>query len=203
VSGISTILWDIGGVLLTNGWDKPSRILAAEKFGLDWDEFESRHQQLEPLWDRDLIRIDEYLKQAIFHRTRPFTAAEFKEFMLGCTQPHPGTIAFAGDVYRSRRYLQAALNNEPLDLNLYRIEQYGLRSCFTAFFSSCFLGVAKPDPEIYRKTLMILQRPAEECLFIDDRETNLESARTEGMRTLLYSGLSQLRESLRNIGVFP
>jgi putative hydrolase of the HAD superfamily len=203
MSEITTILWDIGGVLLTNGWDKQSRQTAAGVFALDWDEFEQRHQEQEPLWDRGRITMREYLDRVIFHRTRPFTVEQVEEYIIGCSKPHPETIAFAEEIFRSGNFLQAAVNNEPLELNLRRIQHYGLRRCFTAFFSSCFLGEAKPDLEIYRKTLMILQRSAAECLFIDDRVVNVESAGKLGMKACLYSGLSELREWLQVQSIYP
>ena len=203
MSEITTILWDIGGVLLTNGWDRNSRVRAAAEFAMDWDDFESRHQELEPLWDRGRITMREYLDRAIFHRPRTFSVKQMEDYIIDCSQPHPETIEFAAEVFRSRSCLQVALNNEPLELNLRRIEKFDLKRCFTAFLSSCFLGEAKPDPAIYRKALMILQRSASECLFIDDRPVNLESAGKAGMRTLLYTDLDQLRSSLRAEGFLP
>ncbi len=201
--GIGVILWDIGGVLLTNGWDHSARLLASRKFDIEWDEFEQRHQQLEPLWDTGRIDINEYLEKAIFFRTRPFSPDQMRDYIVSCSQPHRETLDLAGELFRSGRYLQAALNNEPLELNLIRIEKFGLRRCFTAFFSSCFLGVAKPDAEIFRRTLLILQRPATECLFIDDRAVNVESAARLGMNTLHFTGFADLRDSLQNLGVYP
>ena len=203
MSEITTILWDIGGVLLTNGWDRQSRQTAADVFSLDWDEFEHRHQELEPLWDKGRISMRDYLDRAIFHRPRPFSLEQIEEFMVDCSKPHDETIAFAEEVFRSGAFLQAAVNNEPLELNLRRIQHFGLRRCFTAFFSSCFLGEAKPNPEIFRKTLMILQRSAAECLFIDDRAVNVESAAKLGMKTHLYGGLAGLREWLQSQRVYP
>ncbi len=41
---ISTILWDVGGVLLTNGWDHFERAAVLQQFGLDSAPFEERHE---------------------------------------------------------------------------------------------------------------------------------------------------------------
>jgi FMN phosphatase YigB (HAD superfamily) len=102
---------------------------------------------------------------------------------------------------RSRDYLMATLNNESLELNLFRIEKFGLQSRFSLFISSCFMGVAKPNPDLFRSALRITQREADECLFIDDREANLESARGLGMRTIRFENCTRLHEELRDHGV--
>ena len=185
---ISTIFWDIGGVLLTNGWDHLSRVKGAEAFGLEWEEFEARHQAQENAFDRGLMTLDEYLDRVIFYKDRKFSRQEISEYIFAQSQPHPEIIAIADELARGRKYFLATLNNEPLELNLRRIEKFGLKRHFSAFFSSCFLGLAKPDPAIYRRVLQITQRDPGECLFIDDRPANLTSAATLGIRTCHHNG---------------
>ncbi len=185
---ITAIFWDIGGVLLTNGWDRVSRRKGSEVFGLEWEEFEARHQAQENAFDRGLMTLDEYLDRAIFFRPRQFSREEMREFIFAQSQPHPEVLAIVGEMARGRRYFLATLNNEPLEFNLRRIETFGLKRFFSAFFSSCFLGLAKPDPAIFRRVLQITQRQPDECLFIDDRPANIESAASLGIRTLHHSG---------------
>ena len=198
---ITALFWDVGGVLLTNGWDKTSRREAAERFGLDWEEFEDRHQDVVTAFETGRLSLEEYLKRTVFYRFRPFSTDEFKKFMFAKSRPHPEALGIVAELASAGGYLLATLNNEPLELNLYRIQQFGLRKYFTAFFSSCFLGVNKPDEAIYRRALQITQRAPEECLFIDDRSLNLECARQCGMRTILYQSPAQLRHELREAGV--
>ena len=88
-----------------------------------------------------------------------------------------------------------------LELNLYRIQHFDLGKCFSAFFSSCFLGLRKPDEAIYRAVLNILQRAPEQCMFVDDREVNLECPRELGLRTIHFQDAGQLRRELRENGV--
>ena len=59
MDGISTILWDIGGVLLTNAWDRQQRDVVLTHFGLDHARFERRHAEVEQAWERDEIGVDE------------------------------------------------------------------------------------------------------------------------------------------------
>ena len=117
-----------------------------------------------------------------FCQPRAFTEDEFKAFMLAQSQPYPEALAFIAELARSGQYLLATLNNESKELNDYRIERFHLRDYFALFFSSCFLGIRKPDEKIYRLALDVIQRGPEECLFVDDRTLNVNCARRLGMR---------------------
>lgn len=194
---ITTLFWDIGGVILTNGWDFPSRKKAAQKFGFDFDEFETEHMEVEGAFETGRLNLDEYLNKTLFLQARPFNKDEVKEFMFSLPEPNLPTIEIVKRFASSRRYLLAAINNESLELNLYRIEKFHLRDYFTGFFSSCFLNMRKPSQEIYDKALQITQRNPSECVFIDDREENLVQARALGMITIHYENSHQLSRELQ------
>ncbi len=198
---VTTLFWDVGGVILSNGWDRAARKQAAGKFGLDWEDFQDRHDLVSPALDTGQITLDEYMQRTIFYRPRSFTRDEFKAFLFAQSVEYPEARAVLTTVARSGRYLLATINNEALELNLYRIEKFGLRKDFIAFFSSCYLGVRKPDAAIYRMALQVTARAPGECVFIDDRELNLECARLLGMRTIHYQNAAQLREELDRNGV--
>jgi putative hydrolase of the HAD superfamily len=93
------------------------------------------------------------------------------------------------------------LNNESVELNLYRIERFGLRDIFEAFFSSCWLGCTKPSRRIYELALAISQAPPERAVFIDDRGPNLAPARALGMRTVHFTTGERLAGQLAALGV--
>lgn len=198
---IAVVFWDVGGVLLTNGWDRQSRCRAAEVFDLDEEELGYLHESTMPDFEIGRIDIDEYLQRVVFHRERPFTVGQFKDFIFSQSQPFPETLSILQNVASAGMQLQAMLNNESLSLNRYRIRRFGLDRHFDLFFSSCFLGVRKPAPEIYERVLDLIQRSPEECLFIDDREVNLEYPASRGMRTIHYTSAEQLSCDLRSFGV--
>lgn len=198
---ITALFWDVGGVLLTNGWDRAGRRRAADRFALDWEDFQDRHELLSSDFETARLSLDEYLQRTVFYRSRPFSRDEFKDFMFSQSQPQQETLTIVEHLARSNRCLMATLNNESLELNLYRIKQFGLREYFDAFFSSCFLGVRKPECGIYRLASQITQQPPEQCLFIDDRPLNLECARPLGMHTIHYENPEQLRQGLQQHGI--
>lgn len=200
---IKALFWDNGGVILTNGWDRSSRLNAVEKFRLDWADFEDRHELMLNAFECGQVTLDEYLRRTVFYREQPFTMEEFKEFMLEQSKPFPEAIGFLGKLARTRRQMLAALNNESLEINEYRIHKFQLRDYFEAFFSSCYLGVRKPEAGIYQLALKITQCEPAECILIDDRGLNLECARELGMHTIQFQNVAQLREDLGTFGITP
>jgi len=198
---ISAIFWDLGGVLLSNAWDRAQRERALGQFHLDAVEFGDRHEMLVSSFERGKISLDEYLDRTIFYRPRPFSRETFRDFMFSLSQPDPTAIDLARGLARSGKYLMATLNNESTELNAYRIAAFGLKEIFSLFLSSCYVGLRKPEQGIYRLALEITQKAPERCCFIDDRPLNLESARQLGMHTIEMDGVDELRVELGKLGV--
>jgi putative hydrolase of the HAD superfamily len=201
VTAIRAIFWDVGGVLLTNAWDRSERISALEHFHLDEEEFHSRHEMLVSSFERGEISLEQYLEGTVFYCNRPFTREEFRNYMLALSKPMPEVLEFARALTASGKYFMGTINNESRELNLYRIEEFGLRKIFRLFVSSCFVGLRKPESAIYHLATDLIQTNPQECCFIDDRALNLESAAQLGMRTIQMKTLEQLQEELGRLGV--
>jgi putative hydrolase of the HAD superfamily len=200
---VRALFWDVGGVLLSNAWDRTQRLSALEHFRLDEEEFHSRHEMVVSSFERGKITLDEYLDRTVFYRTRSFTREAFKDFMFSLSQPIPEVLSFARALADSGKYLMGTINNESRELNLYRIEHYGLHQIFRLFVSSCFVGLRKPESGIYRLAVEITHMNPEECAFIDDRGINLECAAALGMHTIEMKTLQLLQGDMEKIGVRP
>jgi putative hydrolase of the HAD superfamily len=198
---ITTLFWDIGGVILTNGWDRGSRRKAATAFNFDYEEFQDRHDLSFPAFDSGQITLNEYLDRTLFYRTRSFKREEFTAFMFAQSKEYPDTRSVLVDAARTGKYFIGSINNEPLELNQYRIEVFNLRRDFLVFFSSCYVRSRKPEETIFRIALEVTQRSPGQCVFIDDRPLNLESPRRLGLHVIHYQNAEQLRSELRSHGV--
>lgn len=198
---ITSLFWDIGGVILTNGWDHNSRADASKAFGFDWEEFRERHDLSFPAFDAGQITLNQYIDRTLFYRARPFSREEFTAFMFAQSREYAETRAVLSSVARTGKYYVASINNEPRELNDYRIEAFHLQRDFQAFFSSCYLNARKPEEHIYRIALEVTQRPPESSVFIDDRPLNLENPRRLGMHVIHHQTPSQLRDDLRALGI--
>jgi putative hydrolase of the HAD superfamily len=199
---ISTILWDIGGVLLTNGWDHEGRAEVLKQFGVDKAEFEEFHPEANDEWEKGLISVEEYLNRTLFRKPRSFTAEEFIGAMKAQSKVLPDSaLGILEELAASETVDLGMLNNEAAELNDYRIEEFGFRAYFDVFFSSCYVGLRKPGEQIYRLALSVLQAEPQEVLFIDDRKGNVEAARSLGIHALQYEGSAKLTEDLAALGI--
>jgi putative hydrolase of the HAD superfamily len=198
---LTHIFFDIGGVLGTNGWDRDQRAAAVRHFGLDVAELEELHGETVAMLEQGRMTLDEYLRCTVFYRPRPFAPEEFKAYMLAQSAPFRETIDLARALSHTGLYRLMTINNESAELNQHRVEQFGLRDTFIAFFSSCWLGVLKPARRIYEVALAMSQAEPGSSVFIDDREQNLEPARALGMRTIRFTDALRLRQELAGLGV--
>jgi len=189
---ITHIFFDLGGVCLTNAWDHISRENAAEHFAYDVRESEIHHKAVVEKFEIGETSRRDYLNEVIFYKKRNFSEKEFVDFMENQSQAHPKSFEMLDKLCLENKYHLSVLNNESLELNLYRIAKFGLKRYFSNFFSSCFLGVAKPNLEIYRKVLQITQAPASRCLLIDDRQPNAEAAAECGFQILHLPDVAEL-----------
>jgi putative hydrolase of the HAD superfamily len=208
VTEVKALFWDVGGVILSNGWDSSERAAAIRRFGLDAADFEQRHAAEFPALEMGRITLDTYLDRTVFYSARfdsprPFSREEFTDFVFSQSTAKPETLTVLEGLAATHHYFMATLNNESAELNAYRIRTFQLTRFFSAFFSSCYLGVRKPEEQIYRLALEITQRVPEECIFIDDRPENLEVPKRLGMRTIQFVNAAQLRADLagRNLNV--
>jgi putative hydrolase of the HAD superfamily len=203
MSRFTTVLWDVGGVLLTNGWDHNERkaVLEALKIA-DLAEFEARHPEPNDLWEKGTIDFDEYLERTVFYREQPFTPQTLKHAIEAeSVLLEDSALPVLKELHAAGSLLLGQLNNESRELNDMRLERFGLRNLLSVFFCSGYVGLRKPDPAIFRLALEVLQKPAEEIVFIDDREKNAATASGLGFHGIHYTGSAALRAELKQLGL--
>ena len=201
-SPFDAILFDVGGVMLTNGWDHNERAVVLKQFDLDRAAFEARHEKPYDAWERDTISVYDYLKAAIFYEPRSFTADDFIEAMKAQSVPIPANaMPVLKELAGGSKYLVGLLNNESRLLHEYRMEKFGLKPYLDVQLSSCYVGMRKPDADIYRRAIDIVGRPAGRILFIDDRAGNADAARAAGMQAIQFHDEEQLRMRFKELEV--
>ena len=196
------ILFDVGGVLLTNGWDHRERAVVLNQFRVDVAEFEKRHAAPNDAWERDAISVKEYLDATLFYQPRDFSHEEFLEAIRAQSQLLPDSgMEILKELAASDKCMMGVLNNEARATNDYRFDKFGIREHLKVAFSSCYLGLRKPGQAIYKRALDILGVPAARVLFIDDRAENAAGAESVGMKAIRYTGANALRGDLASLGV--
>ena len=200
-SRFEALFLDIGGVLLTNGWDRHMRRKAAEKFGLQYEEMDERHHLTFDTYEEGKLSLDEYLLRLVFYEDRPFTQEQFKEFMFAQSRPLSEMIDFIFQLRKNYSLKVAAVSNEGRELTIHRIARFKLRSIFDMFISSCFVHFRKPDKDIYRLALDCVQVPPEKVIYIDDRAMFVEVAKSMGIQGVHHTGYESTRTALETLGL--
>jgi putative hydrolase of the HAD superfamily len=196
------VLFDVGGVLLTNGWDHVERAAVLAQFGLEKEAFESRHPGPYDALERDTLSMSDYLKATVFYEPRAFTEEDFIAAMKLVSLPiASNAIGVLSEIAASGKFLVGVLNNESRLLHEYRMQKYNLAQHLDVQLSSCYLGMRKPDADIYRRAIDILGRPASRIVFIDDRKGNADAAAAAGMHAIQFLGEEKLRFELQQIGI--
>ncbi|HKJ93426.1 MAG TPA: hypothetical protein VJ957_09665, partial [Longimicrobiales bacterium] len=133
---VTALFLDVGGVLLTNGWDRHARARAAERFGLEAAEMEERHNLTFDTYEEGKLTLNQYLDRVVFHTRREFTPESFRTFMFAHSQAHEGMLALAREL-KSRYDLRlVAVSNEGRELTEHRIRTFELDELFDCFVAS-------------------------------------------------------------------
>jgi HAD superfamily hydrolase (TIGR01509 family) len=199
---IETIFFDIGGVLLTNGWDETQRAAVLSKFNVDLDAYEGRHEAANYLWERGLENARWFFDQTVFYEPRKFTFEDlWPEVEAQSWVKFPGTFDVIRNLRAQKKYKVATLNNESRELNNFRLEKFDFRSYFDYFICSGYVGEMKPHPGIYRTALETSATPPSQTVFIDDKPENCAGARALDMNAILFSSPQQLCSALMEFGI--
>jgi putative hydrolase of the HAD superfamily len=198
---ITTLFLDIGGVLLTNGWDHNIRTRAAEKFDLDYDEMNERHHLTFDTYEEGKLSLNEYLNRVVFYEKRSFSQEEFKAFMYAQSQPFPEMLELMLGLKNQYGLEVAAVSNEGRELTVYRVGQFKLSTFIDFFVSSCFVHYRKPDADMYRIALDIAQTRPEQVVYIDDRAMFVEVARGLGITGIIHTSYDETRIALEGWGL--
>ena len=201
VSAITCLFLDIGGVLLTDGWDHHTRKRAATHFKLKWAEMEQRHSLNFATYEEGKLTLEEYLNRVVFHKKRPFSRAQFRRFIFAQSKPYHNMIELIGRLKVRYGLKIVVVSNEARELNASRIRQFKLDGFVDVFISSCFVHLRKPDTEIFRLALDIAQAPARQVLYLENTPMFVQIAKGLGIRSVLHTDFRSTCTKLAAVGL--
>ncbi len=199
----TTLFLDIGGIMLTNGWDRNSRKRAETAFDLEaeHEEIAVRHESFFDVYELGKLSLDGYIERVFFYRNRPFTPEDFKAFMFEQSQPLPDMLAFLRDLKTRYNLRTIAVSNEGRELAVYRVKKYQLGDFIDSFVVSSFVHLRKPDPQIYHLALDLAQVPAGQVVYIEDRVLSIEAAEGLGIPSIYHTSFESTRDALARVGL--
>jgi putative hydrolase of the HAD superfamily len=198
---IKALFTDVGGVILTNGWDSSERKKAAEQFHLDLAEVDKRHHLTFDTYEIGKLSLDEYLARIVFYEPRSFSLEQFKTFVFAQSKPFPEMIELIRETKARNSLKLAVVSNEGRELTEYRIRQFGLAEFVDFFVSSCFVHFRKPDTDIFRMAIDLAQTPPDQTVYLDDRPLFVEVARTVGLQAIHHNSYEETRRAFAELGL--
>jgi putative hydrolase of the HAD superfamily len=200
-TAITCVFLDIGGVLLTDGWDHQARKRATTKFQLELAEMEARHHLTFETYEEGKLTLEEYLGRVVFYQERSFTRAQFRRFMFAQSKPYPEMIELVAQLKARHGLKIVVVSNEARELNVYRIRKFKLDRLVDAFVSSSFVHVRKPDADIFRLALDIAQVPARQVVYLENTPMFVEVAQSLGIHGIHHQSLETTRSALETLGL--
>jgi putative hydrolase of the HAD superfamily len=198
---IACLFLDIGGVLLSNGWDAPIRKRTAAHFSLDLAELEHRHHLTFDTYEEGKITLDEYLVRVVFYQKQPFTLEQFRQFMFAQSKPFPQMMEWVRMLKGKYSLKTVVVSNEGRELNDYRIREFKLDTFLDFFVSSCFVHLRKPDADIFRLALDLAQVEPGQVVYIENTPMFVRIAERLGIRSILHTDYASTREHLALLGL--
>jgi putative hydrolase of the HAD superfamily len=198
---ITTLFLDVGGVLLTNGWDHHARRRAAKNFNLKWAEMQDRHSLNFAALEEDRVTFQSYLDRVVFYKRRCFSRAEFRRFIFSQSKPYPKMLDLIRNLKAHYGLRIAVVSNESREVNAHRIREFKLDGFIDTFISSCFVHARKPDVEMFRLALDIAQAPASNVLYIENTPMFVQIAEGMGIRSILHTDYRSTRAKLSVLGL--
>jgi putative hydrolase of the HAD superfamily len=200
-TAITCLFVDLGGVLLTNGWDHQARERAAKNFKLDFVEMEDRHHLTFDTYEEGKLSLEEYLNRVVFHQKRSFTRPQFRRFMYAQSKSFPDMLELVGQLKERHGLKIVAISNEGRELNAHRIRKFKLNEFVDFFISSCFVHLRKPDEDIFRLALDIAQVTVRQVIYLDNTAMFVQIAEDLGIRSILHTDYASTCEKLAAVGL--
>jgi putative hydrolase of the HAD superfamily len=204
MTAITHLFTDLGGVLLTNGWDRGLRKVVAQEFGLDageTQEMDERHHLTYDTYESGKMDLEEYLRRILFFRARSFTSREVIDFILNQARAFPEMIELVCGIKGRYGLKVAVLSNEGRELTVDRIARFHLREFVDFFIVSAFVHLRKPDEQIFRLALDVAQADPGAVAYLDDRGLFCEVAERMGIHAVWHRDLETTRAALAQLGL--
>ena len=200
-TSIKAVIFDCGGVIIEHDRDRPHLFVATE-FGIPYEEVkESLSKELREVSTGEEQEGLFWERYAAKYNRRPPNG--WLALYMGNYRNHielvPGMFELVGRLHCAG-YLTPMLSNV-IPSNVAILTCMGVYNRFRPLILSCDVGMAKPDPRIYRYALQVLGLKPEETIFVDDSLENVEAAREVGMHAVQFHSASQLEEALEGFGV--
>ncbi len=194
---MKTIFFDWGGVVADDpGDDFLAKLL--EGIGASPEQIQEIYRRYMKQFMRGEITEQEYwnaLRDEYGFKIQDSISEEFRKW--NGLVANDAILALVDEAKASG--WQTAILSNVMEPTYNVLRAAGFYDRFDIVIASCSEGVAKPDRAIYKIALSKSGATANESVFIDDKQRNLDPASAMGFQTILAENPEQIIADLRNI----
>jgi putative hydrolase of the HAD superfamily len=199
VPEVKLLVFDMGHVFVDFEWEQVCRGFYTRS-GHSRDEFKEVLSYVGGLgYERGTISTENFLKELNSKLGITLTLEEFTTLWNATFRENPEMVGLLQEL--SLRYPLYLLSNTNEVHYRHLQDSFNVARHFKELILSYQVGLAKPDPRIYRIVLERSGLAAEQCVFIDDLPPNVQAARSIGMQAIQFKGIDDLRQQLAALGV--
>jgi putative hydrolase of the HAD superfamily len=199
---IRAVILDYGEVLCFAPEPETMGRMAAI-FRIEPEHFMERYVPTRGPYDQGLLTAEEYWRKFARDAGVEVDAAQIETLRTWDTRMwsriNAEMIEWAREL-RAAGVRTALLSNMQHDMAAHARRNFAWLSDFEHQILSCELRLIKPDPAIFEHTIQRLDVKPGEALLVDDREANVEAARTTGLQAIRFQSAERLRGELRGMG---
>ena len=198
---IKAVIFDLCGVCFFDfgSEDIDCKKRYSKALGISTEKFSETWRSIWPSFKLGKITESEFWKTFIEKFNAKSEVEDLKRITREGIKPKSDVIKIVEKLREN--YTVAMITNNSIEWVDYINRKYKLNEKFDLIINSADVCMAKPDPEIYEFTLKKLNLKPEECIFIDDQERNLRSAKDLGMKTILFESAEKLKFELSKFEV--
>ena len=200
-NAITCLFLDIGGVLLTDGWSHDAGKMAAKKFRMNLEELNKRHTEAIDIYEVGKLTLKEFLNWVVFYEKRSFTQNQFRKFIYEQSKSYPQMIALIRRLKLQYGLKIVVVSNEGREFNEFRIHKFKLDEFVDYFISSCYVGLRKPDADIFRVALDIVRVHPNQVIYIDNTPMFVQIAKCLGIQSILQTDYKTTFAKLASFGL--
>lgn len=194
---LAAVVFDYGNVLCAPQAHSDLSEMAAV-CGLDRSTLEPLYWQFRPQYDMQEFDGTAYWRAIGDQAGKQLSARQISDAIeLDCrswSRPGARVLAWVREL-KANGFRTAILSNMPVELRLF-LDRCDWLVGFDHAVYSCDVGSMKPDPTIYTHCLQLLNLPADQVLFLDDRIENIEGAHRLGMHAVHFLDAEQTAQAL-------
>ena len=197
---IKAILFDLGGVLVSDVFTILD-VQMAKEAGVSPKDIYSIRRNHWTEYELGKISGVEFMGRILRALDLRLDPAEMLTKTFSLIKADKKIVDLVAKIKACGKFKLGVLSNNSKEWSQYSKDVLGLGKYFDSWVVSCDLGIKKNQKEIYIAAAKSLRLAPEECLFIDNKESNVEGAKLVGMKALHFSGKPKLLAQLKEIGI--